>query len=103
MPELPEVESARGLLQAHLAGRVITSVEAADDSVRLCAHVACVWPHALTLAPQIVLQGVTGAQLAAALTGATVVRVQRKGKHLWCAHTQTTHARTRAQKPSSCR
>jgi hypothetical protein len=37
MPELPEVESARGLLQAHLAGRTITGVEAADDAVRACA------------------------------------------------------------------
>lgn len=35
MPELPEVESARGLLQRHAAGRTITAVTAADDQARL--------------------------------------------------------------------
>lgn len=31
MPELPEVEAARCLAEAHAKGKVITNVKAADD------------------------------------------------------------------------
>ena len=127
VPELPEVESARGLLQRHVAGRTITRVTAADDQVRTrtratatharaaarcdapagrrcrpavlgCPLRRAAWSRAAP-APalrrrtaarvasrraQIVNCGFTPAQLSAALTGARVVAIHRKGKHLWC-------------------
>ena len=63
MPELPEVEAARVLLQGVLRRRRIVAVETAADP--------------------IVYAGVTPRRLAAALRGRRVDRVGRKGKHLW--------------------
>ena len=63
MPELPEVEAARVLLQRVLRRRRILAVE--------------------TTADPIVYAGVTPRRLAAALRGRRVERVGRKGKHLW--------------------
>lgn len=63
MPELPEVEAARVLLQGLLRRRRIVAVETVADS--------------------IVYAGVTPRRLAAALRGRTVKHVGRKGKHLW--------------------
>jgi formamidopyrimidine-DNA glycosylase len=63
VPELPEVEAARVLLESVLRRRRIVAVETVPDS--------------------IVYVGVTPRRLAAALRGRVVKRVGRKGKHLW--------------------
>jgi formamidopyrimidine-DNA glycosylase len=63
VPELPEVEAARVLLERALTGRRIEAVTAVNDP--------------------IVYAGVTPRRLAAALRGRRVRRAGRKGKHLW--------------------
>ena len=63
MPELPEVEAARAMLERALRGRRIEAVATVDDP--------------------IVYAGVTPRRLAAALKGRRVERTGRKGKHLW--------------------
>jgi formamidopyrimidine-DNA glycosylase len=63
VPELPEAESARRLLQRLLKGRRIAAVAALPDP--------------------IVFAGTSGARVAAALKGRTVQAARRKGKHMW--------------------
>lgn len=63
MPELPEVEFGRRQLEAVLVGERLTSVAVFDDP--------------------IVFEGVSPAQVVAALEGATVRAARRRGKHLW--------------------
>jgi formamidopyrimidine-DNA glycosylase len=63
VPELPEVEAARVLLEGLLRRRRIEAVAALPDP--------------------IVYAGVTPRRMAAALRGRRVLRVGRKGKHLW--------------------
>jgi formamidopyrimidine-DNA glycosylase len=63
VPELPEVEAARVLLEGLLRRRRIEAVAAVADP--------------------IVYAGVTPRRMAAALRGRRVLRVGRKGKHLW--------------------
>ncbi|WP_205698986.1 Fpg/Nei family DNA glycosylase [Conexibacter sp. SYSU D00693] len=63
MPELPEVEAARALIDARALGRQITAVDDADTYV--CR------PHA-------------PGELAAALTGRTLTAAKRIGKSMWC-------------------
>lgn len=63
MPELPEVESARCLVERHCRGKRITSATAAAD--------------------EKVIQGSTSAEVEAALLGRTVVAVHRRGKYFW--------------------
>jgi formamidopyrimidine-DNA glycosylase len=63
MPELPEVEAVRARLQGALRGRRIVSVVARPDP--------------------IVLGALRPGKLRAALVGAKVRDVRRKGKHLW--------------------
>ena len=62
MPELPEVEYARSLIQKKALGRRIADVDDADTWV--CR------PHA-------------PGEIAAALTGATLVEAHRQGKAMW--------------------
>jgi formamidopyrimidine-DNA glycosylase len=63
MPELPEVEAARIVAEQVLGGRTIARVAALPDP--------------------IVLVRVTPRQLSRALVGRRVLKVARKGKHLW--------------------
>jgi formamidopyrimidine-DNA glycosylase len=63
MPELPEVERARRLLDRVAAGRSITRVKCADDS--------------------IVYEGVSAGRFRRALKGRTVIAAHRRGKHLF--------------------
>jgi formamidopyrimidine-DNA glycosylase len=63
MPELPEVERARRCAEAALSGHRILEVAAAPD--------------------RIVFAGVSPARFAAALRGRRILKVHRKGKHLW--------------------
>jgi formamidopyrimidine-DNA glycosylase len=63
MPELPEVETVRRLIEGVLRGRRIVSVATADD--------------------RIVYDGATPSRVAAALRRRTVTAVRRKGKHFW--------------------
>jgi formamidopyrimidine-DNA glycosylase len=63
MPELPEVESSRRLLEKVLKGARLERVEAADDP--------------------LVLSGHSAAEMESKLTGAKVVGAGRKGKYFW--------------------
>ncbi|HSI72475.1 MAG TPA: DNA-formamidopyrimidine glycosylase family protein [Fimbriimonas sp.] len=63
MPELPEVESVRRLMQRVLVGKVIVAAEVAPD--------------------EIVLSGTPPEAVEAALVGKTVKGVGRKGKYWW--------------------
>ncbi|MEE2790955.1 MAG: DNA-formamidopyrimidine glycosylase family protein [Acidobacteriota bacterium] len=63
MPELPEVESARRLIERAAGGHQLVKVWCARDS--------------------IVFDGVSAARMRLALTGRTVHAVQRRGKYLW--------------------
>ncbi len=63
MPELPEVERGRKLAETVGRGRVITRVRCASDA--------------------IVYDGVNPGRVRRALTGARVMAVHRRGKHLW--------------------
>jgi len=63
MPELPEVETARRLAERVAVGRRIAEARCAADA--------------------LVLVGVTGERLRAALQGRQVAAVGRHGKHLW--------------------
>jgi len=63
MPELPEVERGRRLAERVAAGRTVVAATAADD--------------------RIVYEGVAPRAFARRLTGARVLAVQRRGKHLW--------------------
>jgi formamidopyrimidine-DNA glycosylase len=63
MPELPEVEAARAVLQRHVMGARIVRV--ADIDTYVCR------PH-------------SASELAHALVGRTIVSAHRKGKLIWC-------------------
>ena len=63
MPELPEVEAQRKLVEKHLLGRTLAGVTAVRDT--------------------IVYSGVSSRQFATMLRGRKVQAVRRKGKHLW--------------------
>jgi formamidopyrimidine-DNA glycosylase len=63
MPELPEVEASRALLESVLVGKRIVKVDAAVD--------------------EKVFVDVTAPAFNAALLGSTVQGVHRRGKHLW--------------------
>src|SRR5919198_4649606 len=63
MPELPEVEAARRVVERVARGRRIVAVECADDP--------------------IVFEGVSAARWRRALVGRRVGAVRRHGKHLW--------------------
>ncbi len=62
MPELPEVERARGLIESRALGRTVTGVE--DGDTWVCR------PHA-------------PGEIDAALKGATLVSARRRGKAMW--------------------
>lgn len=63
MPELPEVESARAVLQRHALGRIIADVD--DTDTYVCR------PH---------LPG----EIRAALVGRRLTAANRRGKSMWC-------------------
>lgn len=63
MPELPEVEAARKILDAGLVGKKLTEVTVRPD--------------------EIVLEGRSPEDLTQLLTGQTVARTGRKGKFFW--------------------
>ncbi len=63
MPELPEVEAQRKLVEKHLAGRTLVGVASVRDT--------------------IVYSGVSSRQFTERLRGRKVHGVRRKGKHLW--------------------
>src|SRR5688500_7391287 len=62
MPELPEVERARALIEARALGRRIAAVD--DNDAYVCR------PH-------------QPGEIASALTGATLVAANRRGKTMW--------------------
>ena len=63
MPELPEVERARALIEARALGRRIAAVD--DSDTYVCR------PHA-------------PGEIAGALTGARLIAAHRRGKTMWC-------------------
>ncbi|MEM6930161.1 MAG: DNA-formamidopyrimidine glycosylase family protein [Myxococcota bacterium] len=71
MPELPEAEHTRGVLQRTLAGRRIAEVEVAEDP--------------------IVYDGVPTAQVEEWLVGREVAETHRRGKYLWLELSEAPH------------
>jgi len=67
MPELPEVEAARRLLDAHCTGKTISQPTVAND--------------------EKVVEGIAPAELSKALANRTVAAARRLGKHLWLEFT----------------
>lgn len=63
MPELPEVEAARKVLDENCVGRVIERVIVPVD--------------------EKVIEGISSIELASSLEGRKIIAVKRKGKHLW--------------------
>ncbi|PNW77244.1 hypothetical protein CHLRE_10g428433v5 [Chlamydomonas reinhardtii] len=63
MPELPEVEAARGLVELGCKGKTILVARVADD--------------------EKVINGCTPDELRKALEGRTLLRAHRKGKYMW--------------------
>ena len=63
MPELPEVEAARRLVEANCLGRTISEAIVADDDK--------------------IFEGVSPADLERDLKGKVVAAVSRRGKHMW--------------------
>lgn len=63
MPELPEVEAAKRLVDSHCLGAVIVKAIVENDAK--------------------VIEGLSPAALQDALTGKKIVSAHRKGKHLW--------------------
>lgn len=63
MPELPEVEAAKRLVESHCLGATIVKALVDIDNK--------------------VIDGVTAAALQEALTGKKIVGAHRKGKHMW--------------------
>lgn len=67
MPELPEVESARALCEAHCLGATVTSVAFLEDGTF----------------DEKIFEGTTAAAFRSALVGKTLVSARRLGKHMW--------------------
>ena len=74
MPELPEVEQARSLVERCLQGKSIKSVNARE---------AGGGPRDGSFDDKVVGEGVTEKGLVAALKGKKVTHVCRKGKQMW--------------------
>lgn len=83
MPELPEVEAARRLLEKECQGKRITRVHASErgGGPREGEFDAIVFDDAEA----------TDASVSAALTGKTLVAVRRKGKQLWLELSSPPH------------
>ena len=75
MPELPEVEAARRLLETHCRGQKLTGCSPVDpfDSIVFSDAEAC------------------AASVSAALLGKSIVAVHRKGKQLWLELSSPPH------------
>ena len=67
MPELPEVERARRLLEEHCLGATVTSVAFLEDGTF----------------DEKIFEGTTAAAFRSALVGKTLVSARRLGKHMW--------------------
>jgi len=74
MPELPEVEAARVLVERHCAGHAISAVGAKEGGGG---------PRDGQFDDIVVCEGVAEAELVEALSGRTLTAVRRKGKQLW--------------------
>ena len=67
MPELPEVESARALCEAHCLGATVTSVAFLEDGTF----------------DEKIFAGTTAKDFRQALLGKTLISARRLGKHMW--------------------
>ena len=74
MPELPEVESARELVEKHCLGSRIVSVTATE-----CGG----GPRDGLFDDKVVGEGASEESLTAALLGRTITAAHRRGKHMW--------------------
>ena len=97
MPELPEVEAQRALIEArglhgstapcdrlaerHCAGRVVSSVVTVEQGGG---------PRDGSFDDIVIDEGVTAARLSAALSGRRIAECRRKGKQLYCILTEPT-------------
>ena len=106
MPELPEVEAARVLVERHCAGHAISVVGAKEGGGG---------PRDGQFDDIVVCEGVAEAELVEALSGRTLKAVRRKGKQLWFelggagrdalwhfGMTGGEHSNSRALTPSPC-
>ena len=76
MPELPEVENARCLVENKCVGGTIVQVSEFETGGG---------PRSGQHDDIVVCDGVSADCLATTLLGRKLVAVQRKGKHLWCS------------------
>eukprot|EP00931_Biecheleriopsis_adriatica_P107133 TRINITY_DN81468_c0_g1_i1.p1 TRINITY_DN81468_c0_g1~~TRINITY_DN81468_c0_g1_i1.p1 ORF type:complete len:341 (+),score=64.62 TRINITY_DN81468_c0_g1_i1:28-1023(+) len=74
MPELPEVETARRIIEKHCKGRVITAIVTKE-----CGG----GPRNGKFDNKIVAEGLKESQLIKALKGRKVLAARRRGKQLW--------------------
>ena len=83
MPELPEVEAARRLIESHCAGMKVTAAETleAGGHARTGEFDSIVFDDADT----------SGESVTSALVGRTLVGVRRKGKQLWLEMSSPPH------------
>mmetsp|Transcript_29869 Transcript_29869/g.91461 ORF Transcript_29869/g.91461 Transcript_29869/m.91461 type:complete len:373 (+) Transcript_29869:101-1219(+) len=74
MPELPEVEAERRLMETHLVGKRVATVVAREQGGG---------PRNGLFDDKVIGEGVTPERFVAALTGVTVLSAKRKGKQLY--------------------
>ena len=74
MPELPEVEAARCLVERHCGGSTLKAVSDLESGGG---------PRTGQFDDIVICEGVNAGDLGAALVGRKLVAVQRKGKQLW--------------------
>lgn len=74
MPELPEVETARRIIEKHCVGRLVTKVIS-----RECGG----GPRHGKFDDKIIAEGVKEVQLVAAIQGRKILAARRRGKQLW--------------------
>lgn len=74
MPELPEVEAARCLVERHCGGSTLKAVSDLESGGG---------PRTGQFDDIVICEGVSAGELGAALVGRTLVAVRRKGKQLW--------------------
>ncbi len=90
MPELPEVEAARALLEAELLGRTIESVTATESGggPRTGLHDDVVFSEDKKYAGRYTYSAQT---VRSALSGKKLVAVRRRGKQLWLELSSPPH------------
>ena len=74
MPELPEVEASRCLLESHYVGQIISGCSTSETGGG---------PRTGQFDPIVIGEGVTGGCLEKAICGRKVEAAHRRGKQVW--------------------